>query len=101
MQFDPQHPKLPHRGGLASRAQGLLARVLAAVTAAAVLIGAVAVSIAVFAVALTAIFAFGIYFWWKLRQARRQVSTRFAQGDVLEGVVVREVRTDRRSRPES
>ncbi len=93
MQFDPQRPQLGHRDSLGSRAQGIVVKALTAVAAAVALIGAIAISIVVFAVVLTALFVFGLYVWWKLRQLRRQAPSRFASGDVIEGVVVREEST--------
>ncbi len=92
MPFD-QRPQLSRHASVGSRAQGLVVKVLTAVAAAVMLVGAIAMSIVVFAVVVAALFVFGLYFWWKLRQLRRQASPpRFAQGDVIEGVVVREVR---------
>jgi cbb3-type cytochrome oxidase subunit 3 len=98
MQFDQERPRLGYRGGFGSRAQGFVVKALTVVGAGVVLAGAIAMSIVVFAIALVAMLVLGSYVWWKLRQLRRQIadrqaSARFAQDDVIEGVVVREVKT--------
>lgn len=89
MQFDPQRPQLRHAGTPGSRVQSIVVRVLTALAAAVALVGAIAMSLVVFAIALTALCVFGLYFWWKLRQLRRQAPSRPRQDDVIEGVVVR------------
>jgi uncharacterized iron-regulated membrane protein len=98
MQFDQEHPRLGYRGGIGSRAQGFVVKALTVVGAGLVLAIAIAMSLVVFAIALVAMLVLGSYVWWKLRQLRRQATGRqappqFAQGDVIEGVIVREVRT--------
>lgn len=93
MHFDQERSQLGHRGNIGSRAQGIVVRVLTAVAAAVALVGAIAMSIVGFAVVLTALCVFGLYFWWKLRQLRRQAPSRPAQDDVIEGVVVRKEST--------
>lgn len=98
MQFDQERPRLGYRGGIGSRAQGFVVKALTIVATGLVLAGAIAMSIVVFAIALVAMLVIGSYVWWKLRQLRRQAQDRgtpaqFAQDDVIEGVVVREVKT--------
>ncbi|HEY6644056.1 hypothetical protein [Povalibacter sp.] len=105
MQFDREPPRLGYRGSIGSRAQGFVGKVLTVVAAGVMLAGAIAMSIVLFAIALVAILAFGGYVWWKLRKLRRQTQGPFPQpgpftqpgpfkqGDVIEGVVVREVKT--------
>ena len=89
MQFDQERSQLGYRGTIGSRAQGLVVRVLTAVAAAVALVGAIAMSLVVFAVVVTALIVFGLYFWWKLRQLRRQAPSRVVRDDVIEGVVLR------------
>jgi uncharacterized membrane protein YdfJ with MMPL/SSD domain len=89
MQFDRDRPRLGYHGST----QGFVVKALTVVGTGVVLAGAIALSIVLFTVALAAMLIFGSYFWWKLRQLRRQPPSRFAQGDVIEGVVVREIRT--------
>lgn len=99
MQFDQERPRLGYRGGIGSRAQGFVVKALTVVGAGVVLAGAIAMSIVIFAIALVAMLVLGSYVWWKLRQLRRQTTGRqasahFERDDVIEGVVVREVRTE-------
>lgn len=103
MQFNQEHPRLDHRGSVGSRAQSLILKTLVFVGAGVMLVSAIAVSLVFFAVALTAFFLFGVYFWWRTRDIRKQMRfqmrSRFEEGDVIEGVVVREVdvsRTEKR-----
>jgi uncharacterized iron-regulated membrane protein len=97
MQFDQESPRLGFRGGIGSRAQGFVVKALTVVGAGVVLAGAIAISIVFFAVALVTLLVLGTYVWWKLRQFRRrspgEMQGRNSHGDVIEGVVVREIRT--------
>jgi Flp pilus assembly protein TadB len=46
--------------------------------------------------ALAVILVVGAYLWWKTRAVREQMRTPRASGEIIEGVVVREVVTDNR-----
>ena len=103
MQVDQERPRLGYRPSARSRAQSLIVRALAVVGAGVMLVSAVAISIALFAIAISAVLAFGAYFWWKTRELRKQMRaqahSRFDDGNVIDGVVIREVeggRTERR-----
>jgi hypothetical protein len=64
----------------------------AAIAAAGVLVlSAIAISLVLFALALTAAVAFGVWYWWKTRRLRSARRSRFDEGDVVDGVVIREV----------
>ncbi|MGH8178332.1 MAG: hypothetical protein ACREV5_18905 [Steroidobacter sp.] len=100
MQIDNERQKLGYRSGsFRWRVQGLVVRVLAVAAGAVLLLGAIAVSIVLFAVALTGVLAFGGYFWWKTRDLRKQMRARMADGDVIEGEVVRDVQSEDPKRP--
>jgi hypothetical protein len=91
MQISHEARQLRHRGGVRSRAQSLAGKTLALVGAGIVLVSAIAVSLLLFAVAMTAVVVIGGYVWWKSRHFRKQLRTQRGSGDVIEGVVVREV----------
>jgi ABC-type bacteriocin/lantibiotic exporter with double-glycine peptidase domain len=100
MQTNREPPRLPSRGNVAARAQGVIVKIVAVVGAAVVLMSAIAVSLVLFAVAIAFLVGFGGYLWWKTRHVRKQMRAHFErehehereQGDVIEGVVAREVR---------
>ena len=100
MQSDPERPRVRNRGSVGSRAQSLIVKTMAVAGAAVMLVSAVAISIALFAVTLTGLFVFGAYFWWKTRDLRKQMRSRthsrFEEGDVIDGVVIREAEVRRR-----
>jgi len=51
-----------------------------------------------FALAFAVVLVVGGYFFWKTRELRKQLRTRYSQGAVIEGVVVREVVTHENDR---
>lgn len=103
MQFNPN--QLGHGGSPGSRPPGILAKALAAVATVIVAIAAFMFSIVIFAVALTVGLLIWGYLWWKMRGLRKRMESEmrdfqgFARergkpgdsGDVIEGVVIREV----------
>jgi membrane protein implicated in regulation of membrane protease activity len=92
MQFDHDSRRLGYSGGgLAGRAQSVLAKVLAVAATAVLLVSAIAVSIVVFAVALTAVLVFGGYVWWRTRELRRQLREQQRRSQPIEGEVIRDV----------
>ena len=110
MQFDQQRPLLGQRRGVNSTAMNAIVKVAAVTAGAIVLISALVLSIVFVVGALAVLLVVGGYFWWKTREVRKQMReqmrtqmgpqmrTRLAQGDVIEGVVVRDVVTE--DRPE-
>ncbi len=117
MQFEPERRQLGYRGNRGSQLQSFVAKALAAVVASVVLIGAVAMSIVLFVIALAVLLVGGIFLWWKVRQVRKAAAARFEEfqqqfkeqaraqrdrhdGDIIEGVVIHEVRTRERSERE-
>ena len=110
MQFDQQRPLLGQRRGVNSTAMNAIVKVAAVIAGAIMLISALVLSIVFVVGALAVLLVIGGYFWWKTREVRKQMReqmrtqmgpqmrTRFAQGDVIEGVVVRDVVAE--ARPE-
>jgi hypothetical protein len=94
MQFDQERPRLGYRS-VGSRAQGVIGKTLAIAGAGVMLVSAVVISIALFTVAAAGVLVFGAYFWWRTRELRKQMRSharsRFEEGDVIEGEVIREV----------
>jgi hypothetical protein len=99
MQFDQGRPLLGQRRGVNSRAMDVIVKVAAVTAGAIMLISALVLSIVFVVGALAVLLVVGGYFWWKTREVRKQMReqmrsqmrTPFAQGDVIEGVVVRDV----------
>jgi hypothetical protein len=85
-----ERPQLGYRDGrFGRRGPGLLTKIIAVASGALVLAGAVAISIVVFAFALAGVLLFGIYFWWKTRNLRKQMRAQRRDDDVIEGEVIR------------
>ena len=106
MQFDQERPLLGQRRGVYSTAMNVIVKVAAVTAGAIMLISALVLSIVFVVGAVAVLLVVGGYFWWKTRdvrkqmreQMRTQVRPPFAQGDVIEGVVVRDVTAE--DRPE-
>lgn len=97
MHSNRDFPKLGYAGGrVGSRVQSVVGKTLAVVGAGVLVVSAIALSLVVFAIVLTGLVAGGAYLWWKTRKLRRATRTRFAEGDVIEGVVIREVQVRKR-----
>lgn len=94
MQFDQERPMLGRHRSVNSRAKDVLVKVAAVTAGAIMLISALVLSIVFVAGALAVLLIVGGYFLWKTREVRKQMRTQFAQGQVIEGVVVREVVTN-------
>ena len=99
MQFYQERPRIGQRRSVNSRAVDVMVKVAAVTAGAIFLLSALVLSIVFVVGALAVLLLVGGYFWWKTREVRKQMrehmrtqmSTPPAQGDVIEGVVVREV----------
>jgi hypothetical protein len=91
MHIDPERPPLTHPRHVSSRVQNVLIRISAWLGAGIVLVSAIAFSIVLFVAAFVGLCAFGGYVLWKTRHVRKQLRTRHTDGNVIEGVVVREI----------
>lgn len=105
MQFNMHHQlgSTPPGG----RPPGLFAKIVATLAAVAMAIVAFMFSIVLFAVAITVGLLIWAYLWWKMRGLRKRMKAEMGafkertsqgggtqEGDVLEGVVIREVDED-------
>jgi ABC-type bacteriocin/lantibiotic exporter with double-glycine peptidase domain len=99
MQFDQERPRIEQRHSVSSRAMDVMVKVAAVTAGAIMLVSALVLSIVFVLGALAVLLVVGGYFWWRTREVRKQMReqmrtqmrTPFAQGDVIEGVVVRDV----------
>jgi O-antigen/teichoic acid export membrane protein len=103
MQFDQERLRLGQHRSVNSRALDVMVKVAAVAAGAILLVSALVLSIVFVLGALAVLLVVGGYFWWKTREVRKQMrehvrtQTRTqmrrpsAQGDVIEGVVVRDV----------
>lgn len=113
MQFNPN--QLGHGGAPGPRPPGIFAKALAMVATVFVAIAAFMFSIVIFAVALTVGLLIWAYLWWKMRGLRKRMESemrdfegfarehgsRNTSGDVIEGVVIREVNDEEPARKDS
>ena len=108
MQFDQERPRIGQRRSANSSAVDVIVKVAAVTAGAIFLVSALVLSIVFVVGALAVLLVVGGYFWWKTREVRKQMReqlrtqtqtrTPFSQGDVIEGVVVRDVMAE--DRPE-
>lgn len=101
MYFDPERPRLGYRGTVASRAKDMLVKAVTVVSAGVMVVSAFVLSLVFVAIAFGVLVIVGGYIWWKTRRVRQQMREQFAHtqahtdGEVIEGVIVREVVTRR------
>jgi O-antigen/teichoic acid export membrane protein len=99
MQFDQEPPRIGLRRSVNSRATDVMVKVVAVTAGAIFLVSALVLSIVFVVGALAVLLVVGGYFWWKTREVRKQMReqmrtrtpTPFAKGNVIEGVVVRDI----------
>jgi O-antigen/teichoic acid export membrane protein len=100
MQFDQEQPRIGQRRSVNSKAMDVMVKVAAVTAGAIFLVSALVLSIVFVVGALAVLLVVGGYFWWKTREVRKQMRTQmrtpFAEGDVIEGVVVRDVVAEHR-----
>ena len=94
MRINSEPPRLASRTNAGSRVQSWVVKTVAVIGAAVVLMSAIAISLVLFAFAIAFMIGFGGYLWWKTRHVRKQMRAHFERerSDVIEGVVVREVK---------
>lgn len=101
MRFESEQRRLGDRSR-GSQLQAFVGKALAAVVASVVLVGAIAMSLVLFVIALAVVLVGGLFVWWKVRQLRKAAEARFeeyqqhaqrddVEGNIIEGVVIREV----------
>ena len=88
---DEPRARIPHRGGVMSRAKQMAVKVAVMLGAAVTLVSAFVLSVTFLVIGLAVVLVFGGYLWWQTRDLRKQFRARMqahSGGDIIEGEII-------------
>ena len=98
MHYDQERPRRGQPRSVNSRVMEVMIKVATVTAGVILLVSALVLSVVFVLGAVAVLLVVGGYFWWKTREVRKQMRAQmrppFAQGNVIEGVVVRDVVAD-------